>query len=604
MIIIKSVEIHNFRSIVRFDPKLSPNHLNIIVGQNDIGKSNFLKALNLFFNGETEIGTPFRFSEDYSKFAPKRRKKAAEIKVILEFQTPNRFKDQEIIVWTKIWRQDGLFKDQIATRGESELSGRSGALQWVKKVKYKYVPAIRGTEYFNYLMGDLHDALSEINPAAFSEASENFVEGLKSQVESLVATISQELGYASQIGIPSDFKQLFSTLDFALDKSGQLISLNKRGDGIKAQHIPIILKFIAAHYKSITGRAIINPDTIWGFEEPENNMEMGNAFKLSQIFASFSRDLQIFINTHSPAFYSLAKSYVTETSLYLAKMADEESGTNLIRIPVDQIELFDQEMGILPIVSDYIKKEADKRIAAESRVAELSALRSNTKFLVLSEDEDLTYVQELFEMQGFDRGITEFISYHGRGNLMAAIQSSKVKLTDKPDLSDIIFHRDSDIYDGDEPDKDRIEYSLNQLNRSTTVRHTLFLTSGYDLEAYFINPQHIKALYPEFAESFIEDAIVTASQETRDKSLDKLYSQIEKYRMEAERNNESHKFSFANVIKKLQQLYDSNPERYRYGKTVLGKLTDKLSSGRSNVNLIQKSDQIIIPELRALLQVH
>lgn len=295
---------------------------------------------------------------------------------------------------------------------------------------------------------------------------------------------------------------------------------------------------------------------------------------------------------------------MTETSLYLAKMADEESGTNLIRIPVDQIELFDQEMGILPIVSDYIKKEADKRIAAESRVAEFSALRSNTKFLVLSEDEDLTYVQELFEMQGFDRGITEFISYHGRGNLMAAIQSCKVKLTDKPDLSDIIFHRDSDIYDGDEPDKDRIEYSLNQLNRSTTIRHTLFLTSGYDLEAYFINPQHIKALYPEFAESLIEDAIVTASRETRDKSLDKLYSQIEKYRVEAERNNESHKFSFAKVIKKLEQLYDSNPERYRYGKTVLGKLTDKLSRGRSNVNLIQKSDQIIIPELRALLQVH
>jgi AAA15 family ATPase/GTPase len=48
MIIINSVEINNFRSIVKLDKGLSPDQLNIIVGQNDIGKSNFLKALNLF----------------------------------------------------------------------------------------------------------------------------------------------------------------------------------------------------------------------------------------------------------------------------------------------------------------------------------------------------------------------------------------------------------------------------------------------------------------------------------------------------------------------------------------------------------------------------
>ena len=42
-------------------------------------------------------------------------------------------------------------------------------------------------------------------------------------------------------------------------------------------------------------------------------------FKLSKIFANFSEDLQIFINTHSPAFYSLAKEFTTKTNLYLVK---------------------------------------------------------------------------------------------------------------------------------------------------------------------------------------------------------------------------------------------------------------------------------------------
>lgn len=602
MIIISSIEIHNFRSIVRFEPKLTPNHLNIIVGQNDIGKSNFLKALNLFFNNETEIGNLFRFSEDFSKLAVTPRKKASEITIRIEFQTPDRFKDRENLVWTKIWRQEGLFKDELLTKTGKKPSGRGGAQQWVKKIKYKYVPAIRGNEYFNHLMGDLHDALSEINPTAFSEASENFIDGLKSQVQSLIQTITQELGYTSQIGMPSNFKLLFSTLDFALDKSGQIVSLNKRGDGIKAQHIPIILKFIAAHYKSITGRAIINPDTIWGFEEPENNMEMGNAFKLAKIFAGFSQDLQIFINTHSPAFYSLAKDFIAETTLYLAKVANDRSGTNLTVIDVDHIEVFDQEMGILPIISDYVKKEVDRRIEAERKATELAQLKSNTRYLILSEDEDLTYVKKLFEMQGFDSQITEFISYHGRSNLLAAIQSCKVKLTDKPDLTDIIFHRDSDVYNGDEPDKDRVDRGLKQLNDLSKVHHHLFLTSGYDIESYFINAEHIHSLYPSILLADIEQMIEEATLETRDKSLDKLFTQIDKYRQEAESNNELYKFSYAKTISELTTQYDNDTTRYRYGKTVLGKLIGKLQTHIGRVNLLQPSGKIVIPFLTTVIQ--
>ena len=77
MIIIDSIEIINFRSIVRLEKGLTMNHLNIIVGQNDIGKSNLLKALNLFFNGQTEIGNTFRFLDDFSKYARVPNKKAS-----------------------------------------------------------------------------------------------------------------------------------------------------------------------------------------------------------------------------------------------------------------------------------------------------------------------------------------------------------------------------------------------------------------------------------------------------------------------------------------------------------------------------------------------
>lgn len=601
MIIINSIEISNFRSIVKFHQAISPNHLNIIVGQNDIGKSNILKALNLFFNSETEIGVPFRFSDDFSKHAITPDKKAQEITIKIRFKTPTRFADSEDLVWTKVWRKNGLHNETIK-KSSGRIPSKRGAMQWLKKIKYKYIPAVRGSEYFNHLMGELHDALSEINPEAFNDSSERFIEGLKSQVELLTQNISRELGYSSQIGMPNNFKSLFSTLDFSLDKGGNIISLNKRGDGIKAQHIPVILKFIANHYKSITGRGIINPDTIWGFEEPENNMEMTNAFKLAKIFAGFSDDLQIFINTHSPAFYSLAKEYKDKTALYLAEFDMEKKSTLLSNVDIDNIHILDKEIGMLPIITEHIKDEVQKRQEFEKKAEELSKLRSDTKYLVLSEDSDLTYVKKLFEIQGFDSAITEFVSYDSRSNLLAAMQSCKINLLDRPDLTDIIFHRDRDIYEDDEYDKGRVEKRLVDLNKKGAIRYHLFVTDGYDVESYFINAQHISALYPDVSVEIAQQLIDEATDETRTKSLDKLFARIEFSRTEFEERKELIKFSYSNCIDELTNLYEGNKERYRYGKTTLGVLIGKLQPGRGRINLLQNTDKIQIPLLKNIVE--
>ena len=601
MIIINSIEIYNFRSIVRLERGITPNHLNIIVGQNDIGKSNFLKALNLFFNGETDIGSPFRFKDDFSNYAITPNKKAPEVTIKLHFNTSERYKNSEDLIWTKVWRKDGLHADEIYTKGGANPSKKSGALQWVKKVKYKYVPAVRGNEYFNYLMGDLHDALSEINPSAFNDASSKFIDGLKSQVSLLVNEITAKLGYSSEIGMPSDFKMLFSTLDFSLNKDGNMVSLNKRGDGIKAQHIPVILKFIANHHKSVSGRAIINPETIWGFEEPENNMEMGNAFKLAKIFASFSHDIQIFINTHSPAFYLLAKDNVKVTSLFLVRAEITDLSTKLIEVNVDDIDLLDEEVGVLPIISEHIKKEVELRQAAEQKALELSMLESKTKYLVLTEDQDKSYCELLFSMQGFTNENTEFVSYNSRSNLLAAIQSCKIKISDKPKLEHIIFHRDSDIYDDDEPDREMVEKRIESLNADSHIRHTLFKTKGYDLESYFVNPLHIHALYPQITVPEIEQLINEATTEVQDKSMDKLLNKVETFRKGYEDRKEIYKFSHTKYIRLLTEMYHDNQERYRYGKTVLGVLTDKLIRKYKRINLKQTSDKILVPELIAIV---
>ena len=62
---ISKIEIQYFRSIYR-EVISDLKALNIITGKNDIGKSNILKALNLFFNNETDPNIPFSFSDNFN----------------------------------------------------------------------------------------------------------------------------------------------------------------------------------------------------------------------------------------------------------------------------------------------------------------------------------------------------------------------------------------------------------------------------------------------------------------------------------------------------------------------------------------------------------
>ena len=78
--------------------------------------------------------------------------------------------------------------------------------------------------------------------------------------------------------------------------------MEQRGDGIKAQHIPAILKFISEYNGKKKSSVPIT--TIWGYEEPETGIELSRCFEFSKEFLEYSKEIQMFITTHSPAFYS------------------------------------------------------------------------------------------------------------------------------------------------------------------------------------------------------------------------------------------------------------------------------------------------------------
>ena len=64
MVVLKRIHIKNFRSIS--DATIDLDDFNFFVGKNDSGKSNVLKAVNLFFNDKTDYDTPFKRNHDFT----------------------------------------------------------------------------------------------------------------------------------------------------------------------------------------------------------------------------------------------------------------------------------------------------------------------------------------------------------------------------------------------------------------------------------------------------------------------------------------------------------------------------------------------------------
>ena len=79
--------------------------MNIFVGLNDAGKSNVIKALNLFFNNNTDYDTEFDFSKDFSYLFPKKSHSTKEITVQLKIEIPSSFQNSGVYLWKKAWRK-------------------------------------------------------------------------------------------------------------------------------------------------------------------------------------------------------------------------------------------------------------------------------------------------------------------------------------------------------------------------------------------------------------------------------------------------------------------------------------------------------------------
>jgi hypothetical protein len=378
---LESIRIKNFRSLrdVLFDTK----NLTVFVGCNDEGKSNLLRALDLFFNGDRRDGYVLSWSRDFCAFTKIPKNKAPQIEITLTFKLPGTFNLGEPVLWQRIWRQKGLYKDEIRLVSGKELPSRSKAYSFLKAIRYDYVPAIKGPEYFERILSAVYDMLDATVRNDIRTAAASFTAEIQRHTKGILADLDSQLGLKSEIELPTDLRQLFSELEFRSDVGGHRVGLSQRGDGIKVRHIPVILRWLAdqANHLSAPGKPRVV--TIWGYEEPENNLEIRKCFELAELFIANSSSVQTFLTTHSPVFYSVFTGVNEDVKVHEVQL-DPDTGTALtaraIGVPSD-IDALHSSIGFLDLLEPHVRDWKRRVDQLEHRLTEGLELTHPTIFV-------------------------------------------------------------------------------------------------------------------------------------------------------------------------------------------------------------------------------
>lgn len=358
---ISSIRIKNFRSIR--NEIITAKDFNIFVGLNDAGKSNVLKALNLFFTGETDYGREFSFENDFSYLFPKSSHSTKEIKITIKFEIPDTYTDSGEYTWTKVWRAGNYFVESIINSEGNAPAPKSRVPGALRRIKYRYVPAVKSPEYYKTLLGDLYSAVFSSINNPLEQSVKSFSEALKNYTVELSSAVEKQLSIESILAFPDDLNEIFKALIFetSLNKDSIHVPLTARGDGIQARHIPIILRYIAHEDQKSRNKGSMKVCTIWGFEEPENGLELLKTFKLADEFEEYSDEIQMFVSTHSPAFY-MKKESGKSNIFYVSKKLDSDEtsissgkGTHIIA----------ENMGLMPLVAPFIEEQSKRLIIAE-----------------------------------------------------------------------------------------------------------------------------------------------------------------------------------------------------------------------------------------------
>jgi energy-coupling factor transporter ATP-binding protein EcfA2 len=342
--LVTRIEIENFRSIDSL--ATDTGALTAFIGTNGSGKSNILRALNLFFNGELEPGVPLDISRDFHK--PWRRIGNRVIDVSLTFSLPDVFGFNQPLVdplaaigitpgttfeirrrWQRDKLREGATTDEFFIRsganwGAALQADQAGAaLRFLQLIRFRYIPNhVHPSELLQAESAALQQSLitalrlrrarqPQAGPAVgdVDALLREMATAAQDLVLPLTAVLSAAPGHIQGIEIetPSDWAEVAWSLGLRLQaKDVRPLDAAMHGSGNQTFLMYLLIHFIDTQFRQGFGW---RQATIWAIEEPESFLHAD----LKHQLASFLVDA-----TRQPRFLAL----VTTHDLLFAGAAD------------------------------------------------------------------------------------------------------------------------------------------------------------------------------------------------------------------------------------------------------------------------------------------
>ena len=347
--IIKQIEITKFRSISRETIDLAD--LTIFSGKNNSGKSNILRALNLFFNGKSSFNQPHSHARDYNKAYTGRMggRREIEIRILFKGQGTKALANDFYI--TRRFDEGGFLEFEYSYPGaENNITDGNIRKQFTRfrnSIRHFYIPAVRDRDFVQELFLYFEDLLEAKKGGAFNANISDLSKILKEKSLAIATDFRNFINLETSAELSSNISDILGSTKVNVKsgiktstKSGKTqdiyIDLFSSGDGILMSYIPHFLNHISENLKQT--------HFIWGFEEPENSLEFSRVALLAEKFnTSFKKNSQIIVTSHSPAFISLGAQRGNSLFRVYIDSTDPKQATKIVSIPQlyeKQAELF------------------------------------------------------------------------------------------------------------------------------------------------------------------------------------------------------------------------------------------------------------------------
>ncbi len=332
MQLITRVNVDHFRSL-RDATLENLGNLSALAGLNNSGKSNFLRALNLFFTGAVEPGVPFEFARDYYRPELGVRKLQKHIAISVGFSLPPSFKfrqkQQDVadllgreFTITKAWTRDEAWptlflNDEHEPREYQDLNRIEAFLA---RISFRYVPnRVIPTDVIQREQQALRDVLIR-RLARYKKQTAGIFEKIQATAEALSEDISGEVKRVSpdvqkvRLATARSLADLAFRFGYRLSEEGSELDDAEQGAGMQSFLMFLTLYLIDRDYSQRFGW---KQAAIWAVEEPESSLNRALEAQLARFLARITKAksgrLQIVCTTHSDQMVQYAdKGYYVE----------------------------------------------------------------------------------------------------------------------------------------------------------------------------------------------------------------------------------------------------------------------------------------------------